>query len=37
VRVPAGARYVRSAIVRAAGIAPAPDERIEGELLIREI
>jgi mannose-1-phosphate guanylyltransferase len=37
VRVPAGARFARSAIVRADGIVPAPGERIEGDLLIREI
>jgi NDP-sugar pyrophosphorylase family protein len=37
VHVPAGARYVRSAIVRAEGIVPAPDEYVEGDLLIRKI
>jgi mannose-1-phosphate guanylyltransferase len=37
VRVPAGARYIRSAIVNAEGNAPAQGERIEGDLLIREI
>jgi NDP-sugar pyrophosphorylase family protein len=37
VQIPAGARYVRSAIARAVGIVPAPGERIDGELLVREI
>ncbi len=37
VRVPAGASYARSAIIRAEGIVPAQGERIEGELLIRAI
>jgi mannose-1-phosphate guanylyltransferase len=37
VHVPAGARYVRSAIVKAEGIVPAKDERVEGELLVRAI
>jgi NDP-sugar pyrophosphorylase family protein len=33
-RVPAGARYVRCAILPAGGQAPAPGERVEGDLLI---
>jgi mannose-1-phosphate guanylyltransferase len=36
-RVPAGAHYVRSALVRAEGMVPAEGERVEGELLIRAI
>ena len=37
VSVPAGARYARSAIVRAEGIVPNQGDRIEGDLLVREI
>ncbi len=37
VQVPAGARYERSAIVRADGRVPAAGERIEGNLLLRSI
>jgi NDP-sugar pyrophosphorylase family protein len=37
VRVPDGATFERCAIVRHAGIAPAADERVEGDLLIRPI
>ena len=37
VRVPDGATFERCAIVRQAGIAPAADERVEGDLLIRPI
>lgn len=35
VYVPDGARYERCAIVRALGRAPAADERLDGELLVR--
>jgi hypothetical protein len=35
VHVPDGARYERCAIVRALGRAPAADERLDGELLVR--
>jgi NDP-sugar pyrophosphorylase family protein len=37
VSVPAGARYARSAIVRAEGIVPNQGDRIEGVLLVRDI
>ena len=37
VSVPAGARYARSAIVRAEGIVPSQGDRIEGDLLVRDI
>jgi len=37
VSVPAGARYARSAIVRAEGIVPNQGDRIEGALLVRDI
>ena len=37
VSVPAGARYARSAIVRAGGIVPNQGDRIEGDLLVRDI
>jgi NDP-sugar pyrophosphorylase family protein len=37
VHVPAGTRYVRCAIVKAEGNVPAQGERVEGDLLIREI
>jgi mannose-1-phosphate guanylyltransferase len=35
VRIPAGARFERCAIVRATGRAPAGDERLDGDLLVR--
>jgi NDP-sugar pyrophosphorylase family protein len=37
VRIPAGARYERCAIVRAAGCTPGGAERIDGELLVAPI
>jgi mannose-1-phosphate guanylyltransferase len=37
VRIPAAARFARCAIVPAAGRAAATDERIDGDLLIREL
>ena len=35
VHLPAGARYERCAIIRASGRAPGPNERVQGDLLVR--